>query len=142
MIVLASDHAGLELKEMIKSWLTEGKNDVYDAGPRLLDSSDSYVRYAKLGAKKVAENGQNRGIFICGSGVGMNIVANRYRNIRAVLAFDIKIAKTARRHNDCNVLCLGARITGFESAKQIISVFLEQDFEGGRHQTRVADIDN
>lgn len=138
-IVLCSDHAGFNLKQSLKKWLTL-QHEVLDAGADVLEKLDSYVTYAKKANKLVTQN-QCLGIYICGSGVGMSIVANRQNGIRAAVCYDKHIANLAKKHNNINVLCLGANFVDYENAKQIVSTFLQTDFEGGRHKCRVEDID-
>lgn len=138
-IVLCSDHAGYSLKEQIKDWL-KNNYDVLDAGAFSLDKNDSYVDYAKQANKMVVEN-NCYGIYVCGSGVGMSIVANRHKGLRAAVCYSKDIALLSKQHNNINVLCLGANFVSYEDAKQIISAFLQTEFEGGRHQIRIENID-
>jgi ribose 5-phosphate isomerase B len=136
-IVIASDHAGFALKEAVKNALVESGHDVADMGT---DSTAS-VDYPDFGARAAAQvhSGRfERGVLICGSGIGMSVAANRFPGVRAVLAHNIWSARMARAHNDANVLCLGERITGVGLAMDILDTFLTTPFEGGRHQTRVA----
>ncbi len=137
MIILASDHAGFELKEYLKKYFTKNKIDFIDAGALIYDANDDYPDIIKSAVKQVLKDSSNRGVFICGSGVGVSMVANRFKGIRAVLAQDTQIAEMARMHNDANVLCLGGRVVGAGLALDIVDIFLNTPFEGGRHQTRV-----
>ncbi|MBQ7797884.1 MAG: RpiB/LacA/LacB family sugar-phosphate isomerase [Clostridia bacterium] len=136
MIILASDHAGYELKDYLKHYFTKHKIDFFDAGAITYDANDDYPDIANRAVKLVLEH-KCKGIFICGSGVGMSMVANRHKGIRAVLAQDSQTAEMARMHNDANVLCLGARNITTRKATQIISTFLSTDFMGGKHQRRI-----
>ncbi len=135
VIHLACDHAGLELKETLKNALEARGFRICDHGTHSRESCD-YPQYAHaLCAAVEAENG--RGILICGTGIGMSIAANRHAGIRAALCTTELHARFTRLHNNANVLCLGARVTGVELALAIMNVFLETDFEGGRHQRRI-----
>ena len=138
--VLCADHAGFELKEKIREYLAK-KYEIEDVGAFQIDSDDSYVLYAKKASEKVLENAENKGVFVCGSGVGMSIVANKQKGIRAVLAFQKGLAQKSREHNDTNVLCLGERFIDFESSKEIIDAFLNTEFLGGKYQKRLDDIE-
>ena len=135
-ILIASDHAGYTLKQKIISYLQENKVDHTDLGCDSSSDSVDYPDYANSLCQKFDED-QNVGILICGSGVGVSIVANRYSNIRAALCSSEKIARLSRQHNDANVVCLGARFLEDEEAILIIKTFLETNFENGRHQIRV-----
>jgi ribose 5-phosphate isomerase B len=127
-IVLGSDHAGFELKEAIKLWLAATPYQFEDAGTHS-EASVDYPDYAEKVAKAVASGQADRGILICGTGVGVCIAANKIRGIRAAPAWNIDI--------DANVLCLSGRFLDFAAAKEIIQTWLETSFEGGRHQRRV-----
>ncbi|HJA79287.1 ribose 5-phosphate isomerase B [uncultured Desulfovibrio sp.] len=132
---IACDHAGLELKETLKTALAARGFNLVDHGTRSAESCD-YPQYAHaLCAAVEAENG--RGILICGTGIGMSMAANRHAGIRAALCTTELHARLTRRHNNANVLCLGARVTGVELALAIMNAFLDTDFEGGRHQRRI-----
>ena len=135
-IAIASDHAGFELKEILKHDLETGGYAVNDLGTTGTQSVD-YPDFAHALAKWVAKE-HGRGVLICGSGIGMSIAANRHKEIRAALVHDANEATLARRHNDANVLCLGARTTSEQNAKEALRAFLSTDFEGGRHAARVA----
>jgi ribose 5-phosphate isomerase B len=137
MIVIASDHAGVELKRQIVELIGTGGRQVRDLGPADTSSVD-YPDFAHAVASAVAAGEADAGILICGTGIGMSLAANRHRGVRAALCHDAFTAEMARRHNDANVLCLGARVTGAGVAEQVVELFLDTPFEGGRHQRRVA----
>jgi ribose 5-phosphate isomerase B len=136
MIVIASDHAGVELKAQMVSLVASLGQEIRDLGPDDTASVD-YPDYAHAVADAVSASEAERGILICGTGIGMSMSANRHPGVRAALCHDAYTAEMARRHNDANVLCLGARVTGDGVAEQIVRVFLGTDFEGGRHQRRI-----
>ena len=136
MIVIASDHAGVDLKAQIVALVSEGGNEVRDLGPAGTSSVD-YPDYAHAVARAVVSGEAERGILICGTGIGMSLAANRHPQVRAALCHDAFTAEMARCHNDANVLCIGARSTGPGVAEQMVRIFLETAFEGGRHQRRV-----
>lgn len=135
-IAIAADHAGFELKGQIASHLKKLGHDVSDLGCHSSDSVD-YPDYAVLVAKNVGAKQVDRGILICGTGVGMAITANKTRGVRAASLADVFSAKMARSHNDLNVLCLGARVVGTGLAQMIVETFINTAFEGGRHQKRI-----
>jgi ribose 5-phosphate isomerase B len=136
-IAIASDHAGFELKEHVKAQLQGAGHDVVDVGPETDESTD-YPRYARPAARLVAEGDAERGVLVCGSGVGVSIVANKVPGVRAVNAHDPEEAQLSRRHNDVNVVTLSGRRLDGDAADAIVRAFLETDFEGGRHSRRVA----
>ena len=136
MLYLASDHAGFQLKTKIIEYLKRKGIDFNDLGTNSNERTD-FPKYAKLLTDAVAQNESNRGILICGTGIGMSIAANRNPKIRAALCMDETFASLARRHNDANVLCLSGRFTSPRKAIKIIKVFLTTDFEGGRHARRI-----
>ncbi len=138
-IFISSDHAGYKLKEEIKLFLKKKKYRFIDLGPNNDDRVD-YPDYAHLVAKKVKINKTNRGILVCGSGVGMNIAANRHKNIRAAQCYNEKSTKLSRLHNDANIITLGSRLLSKKNALNCISVFLKTKFEGGRHSKRIKKI--
>ena len=140
MIAIASDHAGIGLKADVSRLLQSLDMKVEDLGPQDTKSVD-YPDYAHLLARAVSDGRIERGILICGSGIGMSMAANRHPGVRAALCHDAYTAEMARRHNDANVLCIGERTTGPGVAEQIVRVFIDTDFEGGRHQRRVAKIE-
>ena len=138
-IFLSSDHAGYKLKESIKLYLDK-KNFLYtDLGPFNGDRVD-YPDYAHKVAKKVKTSSNHVGILICGSGIGMNIAANRHKNIRAAQCFNLKSTKLSRLHNDANIITLGSRLLTKKNALNCVSVFLNTKFEGGRHAKRIKKI--
>lgn len=138
-IIIASDHAGYDLKEHIKEYLSEHNIKLKDLGCNSLDSVN-YPGYAHQVAKEVLAN-HSRGILICGSGIGMSIAANRHPGIRAALCNSVECGKLSRQHNDSNILVLGARFISNELAIEILETWLKTQFEGGRHQSRVELID-
>lgn len=137
-IVMASDHGGFDLKEIIKEYLQEKGMEVLDLGCHDRQSVD-YPAYGKLAAKKVLEE-NCLGIIMCGTGLGISISANKVKGIRAALCSEEYSARMARRHNNANILALGGRTTGSDLAKSIVDAFLEEDFEAGRHLRRVEQI--
>lgn len=138
---MGSDHAGFELKEHVKAHLQGAGHDVVDVGTDSDESTD-YPTYARPAARLVADGEADRGVLVCGSGVGVSIVANKVPGVRAVNAHDPDEAQLARAHNDVNVLTLsGSRIEP-ETADEIVQAFLDGEFEGGRHERRVALIDD
>jgi ribose 5-phosphate isomerase B len=140
MYYIASDHAGIELKEHIVSYFKNRHIDIVDLGPSSKDRVD-YPDFAKKVADAVNEDIENNsGILVCGSGIGMSIAANKCPNIRASIARDHYDAYMARAHNNANVLCLGERTTGFGTAEDICDGWLGSKFEGGRHAQRVEKI--
>ena len=138
-IAIGADHAGFELKEKIKPLLTEIGYEVIDFGTNSTDSVD-YPLIAKSLATSVASKNPQKGILICGTGIGMSIAANKIKGIIAAHCCDVETAKLARQHNNSNILTIGGRITDSELAKEIIKTWLNTDFEGGRHQRRVQEI--
>lgn len=140
-IAIGSDHAGFELKEQVKKSLESEGYSVTDYGTNSPDSVD-YPLIAKALATSVASKNPNRGILICGTGIGMSIAANKVKGVIAANCFDTETARLARLHNNSNILTLGGRILNFDTAKNIVKVWLETDFEGGRHQRRIQEIRN
>ena len=138
-IFLSSDHAGYKLKEFIKLHLDKKKIKYTDLGPFNVDKVD-YPDYAHKVAKKVKINKNHTGILVCGSGMGMNIAANRHKNIRAAQCFNLKSTKLSRLHNDANIITLGSRLLTKKNALNCVSVFLNTKFEGGRHTKRIKKI--
>ncbi len=138
-IALASDHAGFELKEAVKNFLTG--HDVTDFGTDNSDSMD-YPDTGFPAAKAVASGECERGILICGSGIGMSIVANKVTGIRAALCQTVQFAVLSRKHNNANVLVLSGRFISRYLAKDIVEAWLTTDFEGGRHQKRLDKINS
>ena len=134
--VLASDHAGYDLKEQIKFYLENNNFKVKDLGPFNNDSVD-YPDYGKLLGGVIKNNNNTLGIAICGSGIGMSIALNRISGVRAALCHNIEVVKLARNHNDANVLVLGGRFINLDEAINIVDIFFKESFEGGRHKRRV-----
>ncbi len=140
-VVIGSDHAGFDLKERCKSYLEDMNGiNVTDMGVFSKAAAD-YPKIAHMLAGAVAEGKYGRGILICGSGVGMSIVANRYRGVRAALCHNLYSAQMSRLHNDANILVMGERVIGWGLALAMVDVFLKTPFEGGRHQIRLEQID-
>ncbi len=135
-IAIASDHAGFALKEKLKAYLKKARFVVKDFGTYSEQSCD-YPDVAELLAKAVSLKKFNRGVVICGSGIGVSIVANKFRGVRAALCHNPEIARVSRQHNDSNVLAMGSRFINATLAKKILKVWLETKFEGGRHARRV-----
>ena len=140
MIAIASDHAGVALKAEISRVLDELGVEVRDLGPSETASVD-YPDYAHLLARAVSDGRVERGILICGTGIGMSMAANRHAGVRAALCHDAYTAEMARRHNDANILCMGARAVGGGVAEQMARIFVETPFDGDRHQRRVTKIE-
>jgi ribose 5-phosphate isomerase B len=136
-IAIASDHAGVGLKAILKNELGRLGFAVQDLGTDG-DASVDYPDYAELVVAAIAQGQVSRGVLVCGSGIGMSMAANRHRFIRAAVCHDAVSARVTRNDNDANVLCLGARLVGEEVAKDCLRVFLETPFAGGRHARRVA----
>lgn len=136
MIALGADHAGFEYKEHITDLLRSKQIEFRDFGTSSPDSTD-YPDYAHSVAEAVSSGAAEFGILVCGSGIGMSIVANKHRGVRAASVESVEGARLARQHNNANVLALGARLTPWEKAVEIIEAFLSTPFEGGRHQRRV-----
>jgi ribose 5-phosphate isomerase B len=138
-IFISSDHAGFKLKEEIKSHLLKKKLSFQDIGPFNDDRVD-YPDYAHKVARKVKANKSNVGILVCGSGMGMNIAANRHKHIRAAQCFNLKSTKLSRLHNDANIITLGSRLLTKKLAINCVNTFLNTKFEGGRHSKRIKKI--
>jgi ribose 5-phosphate isomerase B len=136
VVALASDHGGVELKSLLKEELLKLGHGVLDLGTEGSASVD-YPDFAEAMAEAIRSGNAKRGVLICGTGIGISIAANRYPFIRAALVTDVTTARLARQHNDANVLVLGGRTMGQEVARDCLNVFLNTDFEGGRHQRRV-----
>lgn len=139
-VAIGSDHAGFKLKEELKAYITSLNIEVKDFGCYSEDSVD-YPDIAKEVALSVTRGEVDRGILICGTGIGMSIAANKVKGIRAAVGNELLSVRLAREHNDANILTLGARIIGSEVAKEAVKVFLETSFLGGRHQRRVEKIE-
>ncbi len=138
MIFIGSDHGGFELKEQIKGFLKEKDIKIEDVGCFSAESVD-YPDIARAVALKVASS-NSKGILICGTGIGMSIAANKIRGVRCALCHDAYTAEFARRHNDANIIAFGGRTAGLEVAKQMVEIFLNTPFDGGRHERRVKKI--
>lgn len=138
-IAMASDHAAYHLKEHLKTYLTKSGHEVIDFGTHSEESMD-YPDTIKLAARAVAKNEAERGIVLCGSGIGASIVANKIHGIRAALCLDEYSAEYSRRHNDANVMVLGGRRTPPEEAEKLVDIWLSTAFEGGRHIRRIEKI--
>ena len=139
-IPIASDHAGFELKERLRVTLADLGFDVEDIGTHSTASSD-YADFAHPLAEEVSSGEVKRGVLLCGTGLGMSYVANRYPGVRAAVAWTPEIATLARKHNDANVLVLPARFVSDEDAVAILRAWLDTDFEGGRHVRRIEKIE-
>ena len=139
-IAIGSDHAGFELKEYIKQLLAGGDYDITDYGTHSPQSVD-YPDYGFKVAQVVASGDADRGILVCGTGIGVSIVANKVKGVRAALAFDIYTAVQSRAHLDANILVLAERVTGKGLAEEIVRSWLSAEFEGGRHSSRIAKIE-
>lgn len=139
-IVVVSDHAGFTLKEDIKSFLQSEGHNVIDCGTHSKESCD-YPDYAHDAALTIIDGKVERGIFICGTGIGISIAANRHKGIRAALCSDIYSARLSRQHNNANVLAMGANIVALPLAKEMIKEWLKEEFEGGRHERRICKLD-
>lgn len=140
-IAIGSDHGGYEYKEQIVSHLKEKGYECVDVGTYSTDSCD-YPIIARAVTTKITTGEADRGILICGTGIGMSIVANKVKGIRAALCGDTFSARASRAHNNSNVLCLGERVIGINLAMDIVDIWLESKFEGGRHQRRVDMMEN
>ena len=138
-IFISSDHAGYKLKEEIKSHLSKKKISFLDIGPHN-DNRVDYPDFAHKVARRVKANKNNIGILVCGSGTGMNIAANRHKNIRAAQCFNLKSTKLSRLHNDANIITLGSRLLSKKLALSCVIAFLNTKFEGGRHLKRIKKI--
>ena len=136
MIAIGSDHGGFQMKKELILYLESKGIEVKDYGTYSEDSCD-YPIYAKAVSKAVANGEAEKGILVCGTGIGMSIAANKIKGIRASSVTNEYSAEFTRRHNDLNVLCLGGRTLGIEIAKRIVDIFIETPFDGGRHKVRV-----
>ena len=139
IVLLASDHAGFNLKQVIKKFLIKERKKVLDLGTKDTNSVD-YPYYAHLLSTEMIKNKNQFGILICGSGIGMSMSANKHKNIRAALCYDTKSAKLSRLHNNANVMTLGSRLIKKNVALKCVNVFLKTDFDAGRHSRRVKKI--
>ncbi len=139
-IAIGSDHGGFEYKEAVINHLKSTGYDVLDCGTYSKDSCD-YPDIAKEVAAKILDNEAEKGILICGTGIGMSISANKFKGIRAALCSDTFSAHATREHNDSNILCLGQRVIGESLALEIVDTWLKAEFQGGRHQKRIDKIE-
>ncbi|MEG2525078.1 MAG: ribose 5-phosphate isomerase B [Oscillospiraceae bacterium] len=137
MIAIASDHGGLSLKKAIMQYLKTKNIEYSDLGTYTEESCD-YPDYAAKVCRSVIGEESEKGIWVCGTGIGMSLAANKFKGIRAAVCGDCFSAKYTRMHNDANILCLGERVTGEGLALEIVELFLNTDFEGGRHARRLA----
>ena len=140
-IIIGSDHAAYELKEKIKTYLSDKGYHVEDAGTKST-ASVNYVEYGKKVAGAVSKGQYQKGILLCGTGLGMSMTANRFPNVRAALCSDIFSVEMSRLHNDSNILVLGGRILGDMLAFALVQTWLDTEFEGGRHLERIQSIDS
>ena len=140
-IAIACDHGGYQLKEEVKAYLLEREIEVLDLGTNS-EASVDYPEYGFKCGEAVANGDADRGIVVCGTGIGISIAANKVKGVRCSLCTDVTQAKLTRQHNDSNVLALGGRTTPVDTALEIVEAWLEADFEGGRHQRRVDMLDS
>ncbi|MGI9140554.1 MAG: ribose 5-phosphate isomerase B [Gemmatimonadaceae bacterium] len=140
-IPIGADHAGFEMKEQLKTELARLGYEPVDIGAQSEEASD-YPDFAHALAQQVSTGEARRGVLLCGSGIGMDIVANRYPGVRAALAWQPEIAELSRKHNDSNVLVLPSRYMSNDAARSALRTWLETEFEGGRHQRRVEKIES
>ncbi|MCG8335097.1 MAG: ribose 5-phosphate isomerase B [Proteobacteria bacterium] len=139
-IIIGSDHGGYDLKEILIKHLEEASYEVEDAGC-FNGESVHYPEIAKVVASQISGGSFQQGILVCGTGIGMSIAANRFNGVRATLCHDHFTARMSREHNNSNILVLGGRVTGDEVARDILEVWLNTDFQGGRHSTRIGMFD-
>ena len=138
-VFLASDHAGFLLKQLISNFLSKKGIKILDLGPKSSNSVD-YPDFAHRLSSKIKKNGKQLGVLVCGSGIGMEMAANRHKNVRAALCYSVRSARLSREHNNANVITLGARLTNKKLALKCISTFINAKFKGGRHLRRVKKI--
>tara|TARA_B100000686_G_scaffold301961_1_gene337699 strand:+ start:16397 stop:16828 length:432 start_codon:yes stop_codon:yes gene_type:complete len=138
-VFIASDHAGFTLKESIKKFLIRRKKKVLDLGPNSNNSVD-YPDYAHRLSRKIKNNNREIGILVCGSGIGMDMTANKHKNIRAALCYNALSTKLSRQHNNANVMAIGARLTKKNVALKCVNIFINTKFKAGRHKRRVKKI--
>jgi len=139
-IVIASDHAGFKTKESIKVFLKSLKHEVVDLGPSS-EAKVDYPDFAKLVAKEISEKKAELGVLVCGSGIGMCMTANRFKNVRAVVINDEFDAEMSRKHNNANVACFGSRKSRDEEIERLLKVWIGTSFDGNRHEKRVGKIE-
>ena len=140
-ISIGSDHAGFELKKSVKALLFKRKIETIDFGTESHDSVD-YPDFGQMVAQSIIKKESKRGIVICGTGLGMSIIVNRFPGIRGTLCSDVLSARMSRQHNDSNLLVLAGRMIGETLAAEIVHIWLDTPFEGGRHQRRIDKIEN
>ena len=138
-IILASDHAGFNLKKNIKKFLIKKGKRILDLGTENTTSVD-YPDFAHLLSKKMKKNNRQLGVLVCGSGIGMSITANKHKNVRAALCYNVKSARLSREHNNANVIAIGARLTKKNVALKCVNTFIRTNFKGGRHLKRIKKI--
>ncbi len=138
-IAIASDHRGFHLKEKLCALLKTKGHEVMDEGPQAAESVD-YPDFAALVARRIGDNSADRGILICGTGIGMAVTANKFPGVRAAQCTDDVTAEISRRHNDLNVLCLSADMLSPRSVERMVGLWLKTEFEGGRHSRRIEKI--
>ena len=138
-VVLASDHAGFELKEEIKKFLIKKRKKVLDLGTNNTNSVD-YPVFAHRLSKRMKRNSKQFGVLVCGSGIGMSMTANKHKNVRAALCYNVKSARLSRQHNNANVITIGARLTKKNVALKCVNTFIKTNFMGGRHLRRIKKI--
>ncbi len=141
IISIASDHAGYDLRQTIVLYLEQKGHQVLNRGASSSKEPYSYVQAGRLVSKDVTEGTAEKGIAICGTGIGISIVCNKKRGIRCALCLNEVMARLARQHNDANILSMGARVVGVSLAESIVDTFLSASFDGGRHRERVDDIE-
>lgn len=141
MIAIGCDHAGFELKQQLMEYLDSIGEKYVDKGFLVYDKNDNYPEAAKAVGSAVSTGEADKGILICGTGIGMSLCANKYRNVRAVVASDCFSVRYSRMHNNANVICFGARVMGIGLVKELLNIFLNEPFEGGRHAERIAEFD-
>ena len=139
-IIIGSDHAAFTAKEELKSYLAQHGLEICDVGC-YSEESVHYPQYAQAVAEKISSGEFVRGILLCGTGIGMSLAANRYRGVRATLVHDAFTAQACREHNDSNVLVMGARVLSVEQMKELVDIWLNTPFAGGRHAERLAMLD-
>ncbi|WP_333023445.1 ribose 5-phosphate isomerase B [Wolbachia endosymbiont of Pentidionis agamae] len=141
MIPISSDHAGFDLKQILKSYLDKLGYIVQDYGCTSSKNHVDYPDYARFVIGDIMTGRTNYGVLICGSGIGMSMIANRHNSIRAALCYNVEVARSAREHNNANILCLGAKFIDNHTAKVIVESFLTTPFLEGRHRIRVDKLD-
>jgi ribose 5-phosphate isomerase B len=139
-IAVGSDHAGFELKAALAKHMADAGHQVIDHGTGSADTPVDYPEFGVAVGRSVAEGRADRGICICGTGIGIGIAANKVGGVRAATVHDVTTARLARRHNDANIICLGGRTTGSAEAVDAVDAFFASEFEGGRHQRRLDEI--